>query len=376
MDISNMNSDLDNLFTEFSQNSISMAYGIFSKSGKLIKANNAMCHYLDTNTTDLSPKNKFINPNFETIVALNSDSELVFDGILTIGNYLGKNYALNAKIFKRGKTYLVYGEPDAIRLFEENSKMSRLNQEVNNLQREIIKKKNELERLNELKNRFMGIASHDLRNPLNVVELYASFILDEAKESLSEEHYGFVQTIHKSSKYMIGLVDDLLEYSKIETGKIALNKQEFDLLKTIKGVIDLHKPFANIKHINIELNAPEEKITINADIFKLEQVFNNLLNNAIKFSYLNTNLILKIEAIENNCLISIVNTGDGIQEKDIETIFKPFQKIAAQGTQREKGSGLGLFIVKQIVDAHKGKIEVKSIPNKETIFTVILPIKA
>lgn len=136
------------------------------------------------------------------------------------------------------------------------------------------------------------------------------------------------------------------------------------------------KPIAKNKHINLIFKPTNSTLTVSADLLKIEQVLNNLLGNAVKFSYFQTDIVVLISTEGNDCLMSIENKGDGINPEDIDKLFKPFQKIAFHGTNNESGSGLGLFIVKQIVDNHKGSIWVESVPKEKTTFFVRLPINA
>ena len=263
-------------------------------------------------------------------------------------------------------------EKETERLLAE---LTLLNNELINLQRKLNKQNKELERLNEIKNRFMGIASHDLRNPLNVIQIYSEFLMENDENNLTEEQLTFSKVINNSSRFMIGLVNDLLEFSKIESGKIELTIQQFDIVKTALGIVDLFKPIAFKKNIVINFSTNVKSLILEADLFKIEQVLNNLLGNSVKFSYLHSEIFITVELQELECLISVTNTGDGIKPEDGERLFKPFQKIAARGTGNEAGSGLGLFIVKQIIDNHKGKLWYTSTPTKETTFYVRLPIK-
>lgn len=257
-------------------------------------------------------------------------------------------------------------------LFDE---LSRVNNELVNLQRELNKKNKELEKLNELKNRFMGIASHDLRNPLHVIQMYTELLLEDITENLTEKQIKFLKTIFNSTQFMVNLTDDLLEYTKIEAGKIELNKQLFDFAILISNITDFIRPIAEKKNIQIEVTGTEKALIVNADMFKIEQVLNNLLGNAVKFSYQESTINFHIADKDDIYYFYISNKGDGIPLEQQERLFKPFQKIAQQGTGKEKGSGLGLFIVKQVIDNHKGKIWVESQVGKDTTFFIELPKK-
>ena len=253
--------------------------------------------------------------------------------------------------------------------------LSKVNNELVNLQRELNRKNAELERLNDIKNRFIGMASHDLRNPLNIIQIYSEFLIDETGEFLSPDHQEYLKIINQSTHFMVGLVSDLLEYSAIEGGKIQLNMESVDIVTAIAGIVKLMRPIALRKDMTIRFINEKESIAVDADMFKIEQVVNNLLGNAIKFSYPATEIEVKLDSAGGFWELSVSNIGHGIKKEDSEKLFKPFQQIAMKGTGNEKGTGLGLFIVKQIVDNHKGKIWVESVPGKATTFFVRIPVK-
>ncbi len=135
---------LNKLIEELLQNGKSVAIGTFSVDGQLIHANKAMCFFLDTDQENLQPKNKFVNPTFSNLIA-NNNSDLIFDGLITIGNLLDVSYVLSSKVFRKDDEILIFAEADVPMLFEANNKMSLLNQEVNNLERQLIKDKNTLQ---------------------------------------------------------------------------------------------------------------------------------------------------------------------------------------------------------------------------------------
>ncbi|HKK11152.1 MAG TPA: HAMP domain-containing sensor histidine kinase, partial [Bacteroidales bacterium] len=163
--------------------------------------------------------------------------------------------------------------------------ISRLNNEMANVQRELTKNNMELERVNKLKNTFLGMAAHDLRNPLNVIISYADFIIDEAAESLEPDHLDFLKRIVRSSDYMLGLIENLLDYSKIEEGRLDLSQTEFDIVALAVHSVQANNVLATTKEVNISFSSNVDKLMVKFDYLKMEQVFNNLLSNAVKFSY-------------------------------------------------------------------------------------------
>lgn len=253
-------------------------------------------------------------------------------------------------------------------LFDE---ISKLNNELVNTQRELNRKNAQLHQLNEIKNRFISMAAHDLRNPLNSILLYSEFIEREATE-LNDTHRDFIGVIKGSTNFMISLINDLLEFGKIESGKVDLDISTFDLCELIEKAVFLHQVKASEKNIDIKIHSTPKTAQIYADVNKIEQVFHNLIGNAIKFSFIDSTININLSEEAHSYVIQVENTGPGIAEDSLESIFKPFSK-SETGTADEKGSGLGLFIVKRIVDAHNGEIRVSSTPGKQTKFEVEIP---
>ncbi|MCF8223625.1 MAG: HAMP domain-containing histidine kinase [Bacteroidales bacterium] len=253
--------------------------------------------------------------------------------------------------------------------------ITHLNNELVNLQRELNRKNAELERLNELKNNFMGMAAHDLRNPLGIILNYSEFLIEEAAEDLEEEHMGFIHTINESTAFMLNLVEELLDYTRVESGKVTLNKAEFDIIEKTGKLVDSLNTIAAKKQIAINYVHSDQSLLITADRYKIDQVLSNLIGNAIKFSYPGSKIEVKIEPLPDNVMITVKDSGKGIQKEDQERIFTPFETTSSAGTEGEKSTGLGLAIVKRIVEAHKGKIWLESEPGKGTSFFVELPVK-
>jgi signal transduction histidine kinase len=257
-------------------------------------------------------------------------------------------------------------------LFDE---VSNLNNELVNLQRKLTQKNIELERLNKLKNKFLGMAAHDLRNPLGIILNYSNFLIDETSDVLSEEHQKFLQFINNSSEFMLTLVEELLDVSKIESGKLELNLVKFDLIDFVRYNVNLNQTLARHKNIEIHFQPCCDQAEIEADQDKLSQVLNNLLTNAVKFSHDNSQVFVKIESNDNRIKISVRDNGVGIEKSKIEEIFIPFNKAGKEGTKGEKSTGLGLAIVKNIIEAHGGKIWVESELSKGSVFNFTIPHK-
>ncbi len=253
--------------------------------------------------------------------------------------------------------------------------LSRLNNELVNLQRELSKKNAELKRLNELKNHFLGMAAHDIRNPLGVIMAYSEFLLDETQDKLSKEHIEFINTINASAHTLLALIEDLLDISHIESGKLNLDLQNTDIVRVAEENISLNRILAAKKDISIKFSCNHRPIIISIDSRKIDQVFNNLISNALKFSNPGSDVNVYIRMEGNRVLTEIIDQGTGITPDFMDKLFQPFAKASSEGTAGEKCTGLGLSIVKRIVEGHGGKISAESQPGKGSRFYFWLPIK-
>jgi signal transduction histidine kinase len=249
-----------------------------------------------------------------------------------------------------------------------------LNNELINLQRELARRNAELVYLNDLKNKFLGMAAHDLRNPIGIIYSYSDFLIDETKDVLSSEHKEFLDIINTSAQFMLALIDDLLDISRIESGKIDLHQELFPIEQLMSKIVGLNRVLSQKKNIGIDLIINKPGLIVNADGPKLEQVFNNLISNAIKFSIVATVIKVEISGSENSVIVGVRDQGQGIPEAELDKLFKPFQKTSVKSTGGEKSTGLGLSIAKRIVEAHKGVIRVESKVGEGTTFYVELPL--
>lgn len=252
--------------------------------------------------------------------------------------------------------------------------LSRLNNELVNMQRELSKKNRELDELNKLKNQFLGIAAHDLRNPLGVIMGFSEFLLEDAEENGSEDNLMMLNSILTSSEFMLRLLNDLLDVTAIESGNLNLNLVKTDLVPIVKKNVELNNVISHKKNISIHFIQSGQFPEINFDSGKIEQVLNNLISNAVKFSQPGTNVFVRLSENESEIIVSVSDQGPGIPEPELEKLFKPFKKTSVQSTAGEKSTGLGLSIVRNLVLGHKGKIWVESKVGKGTTFYFSLPV--
>lgn len=254
--------------------------------------------------------------------------------------------------------------------------LMRVNNDLATLQREVVQKKVELERLNEEKNRLLGMAAHDLRNPLGVILRYAEFLTDEAGPALSDEHREFLATIAETSKFMMHLVDDLLDVSQIEAGKLHLDLQPVDLGELVRRAVTLNRLLAARKKIALDYCAPPAEKPLLLDARKIEQVLNNLIGNAVKFSAPGTTVRVRCKCDARGAEIAVEDRGQGIREADLSKLFQPFSRTATVPTGGEQSTGLGLAIVRRIVEGHGGQVRVESAVGRGSTFSFTLPVRS
>jgi len=262
-------------------------------------------------------------------------------------------------------------ESDSI-YFDE---LTRLYNEISRMHRDLAKKNMDLERLNELKNQFLGMAAHDLRTALWTIQLYGQFLLEETHDVLTEEQRGFLDTIIHSSEDTKKIVEDYLDVATIESGKLKLELKATDLIGLVRHNLDLNCALASRKRINLEL-AYEDLPELMIDASRIDQVLNNLINNSIKFSPQQTKIGVDVRQAGDEAIIRVTDEGVGIPEDFLSRVFEPFEGERTRGTEEEKGSGLGLAIVRRIVQEHGGRVWAESKVGEGSSFFVALPLPA
>ena len=240
---------------------------------------------------------------------------------------------------------------------------------------EIARKNVELAQLNTLKNQFLGMAAHDLRNPLSVVSAASSFLLDDAGKALPEaKKTDFLRRIKNNGEFMLKLIDDLLDVAKIESGRLDLEPVTGDLCGLIEENLTMNRMLAEKKSIRLDF-APECGLPLfRFDPGKVEQVLNNLISNAVKFSATGTAVTVKASRVDGTVVVSVRDHGQGIPAEELDKLFKPFSKTSVRGTDGEKSTGLGLAICRKIVEGHHGRIWAESEVGKGSVFSFSLPV--
>ncbi len=248
------------------------------------------------------------------------------------------------------------------------------NQLLNKLVHQYTAVLNKLVELNQVKNRFLGIAAHDLRNPLATIRGLSDILLTEATGPLTQEQQQYLTIIHTASNSMLSLVNDLLDVSIIESGKLELSLQKGSLTELIEERIQIYRVLAEKKEVFFKYQRAEIPDLL-FDPSRIAQVFDNLLSNAIKFSPAGASVGITITQAEQTVCVSVHDEGPGISHEDHSKIFTEFEKSSARPTAGESSTGLGLAIAKKIVDAHHGTLQVESQIGSGSSFRFTLPIE-
>ncbi|SFM24960.1 PAS domain S-box protein [Methanolobus profundi] len=220
-----------------------------------------------------------------------------------------------------------------------------------------------------IKSEFLANMSHELRTPLTAVIGFSDILGTTMKGDLSEKQLGYIEHINKSGKHLLELINDILDISKIEAGKMELKLERFNTSKVLKEVQESMLPLAGKKNIEVRMINEIDDDEVFADKMKLQQIMLNLLSNAIKFTPDNGNVSIKVRNYDGNIEFSVSDTGIGIPKEKQEDIFDPFTQVDASSKRRYGGTGLGLALVRQFVEMHDGKIWLESEEGKGSTFT-------
>ena len=232
----------------------------------------------------------------------------------------------------------------------------------------------QLGRANAAKNKFLGMAAHDLRNPLASIRGLAEFLRDGTMGPLTPDQLELLELIYQASQGMVTLVNDLLDVATIESGELKLEIAPVALAELIEKSITLNSMEAARKHTKIVFTERQSAPVVPLDAAKIRQVIDNLLSNATKYSPPGSTVRVALCSLaDGSHTITVRDEGPGIPEGERDKLFKDFGRLSVQPTGGEKSTGLGLAICRKIIDAHHGTIVAENLPSRGCEFRVILP---
>jgi len=239
---------------------------------------------------------------------------------------------------------------------------------------ELQQKTRAVEEASQLKSEFLANMSHELRTPLNAVIGFSELMMDEVPGKINDEQRECLGDILDSGQHLLNLINDVLDLSKVEAGKIELKLQDLNLAAVIADVVKTVEPMLDDSKHKLEVSVEEGLPQVRADKSRLKQIFLNLLSNAVKFTPPGGKLAIEASSAGDRCQVSVVDNGVGIKKEDRERIFEVFTRAETLPDEKEEGSGLGLALTRQLVEIIGGKIWVESEYGKGSRFTFTLPL--
>ena len=224
----------------------------------------------------------------------------------------------------------------------------------------------------QIRFQFLSVLSHELKSPINAVEGYLRVMKERQVGNKLDDYDSMIDRSLERIKGMRTLIMDLLDFTRIESGKRQREVKEIDLTEIARVAIDSMGPYAIQKNVKVSLDA-QAQFMINADAEEIEIIMNNLISNAIKYNRDDGSVYCTIKSVKEGIIVIVEDTGIGMNEEELSRLFQEFTRIKNQKTKNITGSGLGLSIVKRYVESYQGTVEVTSIPDKGSTFTILFP---
>lgn len=312
---------------------------------------------------------------------INSDDLEVFQGVLEENtDFLAKNQYLEFRLRHKNGDYRVFNTNGQMVLDKDGKtrKYTGIARDISKLkeaQNELVKAKERAEQASLIKSQFLSVMSHEIRTPMNAVIGLAHFLMEDNPRADQLEN---LKTLQFSAESLMALINDILDYNKIDSGKVELEKMPFDLKNLIRRIVHSHSFQANEKSLELFIEIDETiPKSILGDSVRIGQIVNNLLSNAIKFTekgFVKIRLSKKSKPQDGITSIQFgfEDTGIGIPDEKLETIFEAFTQASSETTRKYGGTGLGLAIVKRLVELHGGAIKYKANPLGGSIFEFTL----
>src|SRR5258706_15761179 len=240
---------------------------------------------------------------------------------------------------------------------------------------EIQDKSRQLEVANQHKSEFLANMSHELPTPLNAIIGFSEVLLERLFGEINEKQDDYLKDIHSSGRHLLNLINDILDLSKVEAGRMELDLSTFDLPTAIANAMTLIRERAQHHGIAMAQEVAPELGDVVADERKFKQILLNLLSNAVKFTPDGGRIDVSARRGEDDIIVAVHDTGIGIAPEDQEAVFEEFPQVGRHYTSKQEGSGLGFAPTRRFVELHGGRISVESTPGKGSTFTFTIPIK-
>jgi signal transduction histidine kinase len=286
------------------------------------------------------------------------------------GKYRWHLCRVNPILDKRGNTIVWFG---SITDIDEWHKATTKQQRLMQITKALKQQRKELVALNDSKDEFISVASHQLRTPATAVKQYIGMMLEGYVGELNPEQLAALQTAYESNERQLDTVNDLLRVAQADAGKVVLHKEDCNLVELLQGVIDEQRDKFSQKKQRIIYHHDSKNAVCNIDKARMRMVFENLIDNANKYTFEGKRVTVTCADAPTQVIITVTDEGVGIDEKSVPKLFQKFSRIENPLSTQAGGTGLGLYWAYKIVLLHDGELEVQSIPKIGTTFTVKLP---
>ncbi|MDB5187050.1 MAG: Sensor protein resE [Candidatus Saccharibacteria bacterium] len=305
---------------------------------------------------------------------------LIFNGRVLGYAFLGDRHTGNysrrdIRVLETVADTLLIAIQNALSVQEVKELNATLQQRIDDATKELRASNAQLQKLDEAKDEFVSMASHQLRTPLTSVKGYLSMVLEGDAGKISDAQHHLLSEAFTSSERMVHLINDFLNVSRLQTGKFMVDRRAIDLAKITHQEVDSLKTTAGARNLKLKYRKPSYFPTLYIDEGKIRQVIMNFIDNAIYYSSEFSTITINLEVEDGDAILTVHNDGIGVPESEKSHLFTKFFRAANARKQRPDGTGVGLFLSKMVVTAHGGKMVFESQPNEGTTFGFRLPIK-
>lgn len=302
--------------------------------------------------------------------ALSWGSHILF--FLALGSLIVYYRLKIRKIEKKNKDLQTEMQQHAADLHSKELQLSKINSLQSNLLKDLWESKRRFKQMNDDKDKFFSIVSHDLKSPFNSLIGFSDMMLDDFENLSRQEIKDYTVSIHKSVRNVYGLLENLLEWSRIQTGRMEFFPVKLDVYSLIDEIFATLNGIALKKNIRLS-NQVSKSIFAYADNNMIRSVLYNLISNAIKFTHVSGDVMVLAAETDHLIEIAVSDTGIGINREDTAKLFRIDINFTKCGTSNEKGTGLGLVLCKELIEKNGGRIHVESEPGKGSTFVFTLP---
>jgi len=320
-------------------------------------------------------KRMMISHRIELVLPLIQDDAVI--GYLCLGEHKNSGYThRDTKALNTLSDELIIAIQNALAVHEIRELNASLQQKIANATKELRASNAVLRRLDEIKDEFISMASHQLRTPLTSVKGYLSMVLEGDVGKVSPSQKRLLDQAFMSSENMVHLINDFLNVSRIQSGKFVIDKTEVDLSKLVEEEVNGLRPNAIARNMKLIYKKPRKFPVIEIDEGKIRQVIMNFSDNAIYYSHENSSIIISLGIKGNEIRFTVKDTGIGVPESEKSKLFVKFYRAANAKVQRPDGTGVGIYLAKKVIDAHGGQIIFESVEGKGSTFGFRLPLPA